>query len=82
MLALMLAGNFVFSSLLHMPALVYLFAITIPMAPIFNFNGRILAWREVPYGIGSLYFAAHPLKGFNILSFFAVGTAALLAIGL
>ena len=81
-LALMLAGNFVFGSLLHMPALVYLFAITIPMAPIFNFNGRILAWREVPYGIGSLYFAAHPLKGFNILSLFAVGAASLYLIGL
>lgn len=58
-------------------ALVYLFAVTIPMAPIFNFNCRILAWREVPYGIGSLYFAAHPMKGFNILSLFAVGVAAL-----
>ncbi len=80
-LALMLAGNFIFGSLLHLPALVYLFAITIPMAPIFNFNGRILAWREIPYGIGSLYFAAHPLKGFNILSLFAVGVAAFIAIG-
>ncbi len=81
LLALMLAGDFVFVSLLHMPALVYLFAITVPMAPVFNFNGRILAWREVPYGIGSLYFAAHPIKGFNILSLFAVGVAALLVMG-
>ncbi len=81
-LALMLAGNFLFNSLLHIPALVYLFAITIPMAPIFNFDGRILAWREVPYGIGSLYFAGHPIKGFNILSLFAVGLAALFAMGL
>ncbi len=80
-LALMLAGDFVFDALLHMPALVYLFAITIPMAPIFNFNGRILAWKEVPYGIGSLYFAAHPLKGFNILSLLAVSVAALFAVG-
>ena len=81
-LALMLAGSYIFGSLLHLPALVYLFAITIPMAPIFNFNGRILAWQNVPYGIGSLYFAGHPVKGFNILSLFAVGVAALLMIGL
>jgi hypothetical protein len=81
-LALMLAGSYIFGSLLHLPALVYLFAITIPMAPIFNFNGRILAWQNVPYGIGSLYFAGHPIKGFNILSLFAVGIIALWIIGL
>ena len=81
-LALMLAGGFIFGSLLHLPALVYLFAITIPMAPIFNFNGRILAWRGIPNGIGSLYFAGHPVKGFNILSIFVVGLAALFVIGL
>jgi hypothetical protein len=81
-LALMLAGSYIFSSLLHLPALVYLFAITIPMAPVFNFNGRMLAWRNVPHGIGSLYFAGHPIKGFNILSLFVVGVVALLVIGL
>jgi hypothetical protein len=81
-LALMLAGSFIFSSLFHMPTLVYLFAITIPMAPVFNFNGRILAWLDVPYGIGSLYFAGHPIKGFNILSLFVVGVVALYLIGL
>jgi hypothetical protein len=81
-LALMLAGSYIFGSVLHLPALVYLFAITIPMAPIFNFNGRILAWRNVPYGIGSLYFAGHPVKGFNILSLFVVGMVALFTIGL
>lgn len=77
LLTLMLAGNFIFVSLLHVPGLVYLFAITIPMAPIFNFDGRILAWRDVPYGIGSLYFAGHPIKGFNIVSLFVVGIIAL-----
>jgi uncharacterized membrane protein len=81
-LALMLAGGFIFSSLFHMPTLVYLFAITIPMAPIFNFNGRIFAWLDIPYGIGSLYFAGHPIKGFNILSLFVVGVVALYLIGL
>ena len=81
-LALMLAGGYIFGSLLHIPSLVYLFAVTIPMAPIFNFNGRILAWRNVPNGIGSLYFAGHPIKGFNILSLFVVGVVALLVIGL
>ena len=80
-LALMLAGGYIFGSLIHMPALIYLFAITIPMAPIFNFNGRILAWQKVPFGIGSLYFAGHPIKGFNILSLFVVGLVALFSIG-
>ena len=82
LLALMLAGSYIFGPLLHLPALVYLFVVTIPMAPIFNINGRILAWREVPYGIGSLYLAGHPIKGFNILSLFVVGVMALLVIGL
>jgi hypothetical protein len=52
------------------------------MAPIFNFNGRILAWLDVPYGIGSLYLAGHPIKGFNILGLFVVGVVALYLIGL
>jgi len=47
------------------------------MAPIFDFNGRVFAWRNLPYGIGSLYFAAHPLKGFNIISLFIVSLVAL-----
>ena len=81
-LALMLAGGYIFGSVLHLPELVYLFAITIPMAPIFNFNGRILAWRKIPNGIGSLYFGGHPVKGFNILSLFVVGVVAILVIGL
>lgn len=81
-LSLMLAGGYLFGSLLHLPALVYLFAVTIPMAPIFNFNGRVLAWRNVPNGIGSLYFAGHPVKGFNILSLLVVGLVALFVIGL
>ena len=80
-LALMLAGSYIFGPLLHLPALVYLFVVTVPMAPVFNFNGRILAWKDVPYGIGSLYLAGHPIKGFNILSLFVVGVAALFVIG-
>lgn len=77
LLTLILVGNTIFGSVLHMPTLVYLFAVTIPIAPLFNFNGRILAWRNIPYGIGSLYFAGHPIKGFNLVSLFAVALAAL-----
>ena len=46
--ALILAGSCIFGSLLHTAALVCLFAITMHIAPIFNFNGRMLAWRNVP----------------------------------
>ncbi|MEM4189029.1 MAG: hypothetical protein QW544_00755 [Candidatus Caldarchaeum sp.] len=50
--------------------LLYLFAITIPMAPTFNMLGRFLAWLGIPNGIGALWFAGHPLKGFNLISLF------------
>lgn len=82
LLALMIAGSTIFGSILHVPDLVYLFVVTIPMAPIFNFNGRILAWQNVPYGIGSLYLAGHPIKGFNIISLFAVSLIALCVMSL
>ncbi len=82
LLVLMVAGGFMFDSVLHTPDLIYVFAVTIPLAPIFNFDGRILAWRNIPYGIGSLYFAAHPIKGFNILSLFAVSVATLVIVGM
>jgi len=56
--------------------LFYLFLITIPLAPFFNLEGRLLAWLgtmmppKAPGGIGAMYYAAHPLKGFNIVSIF------------
>ncbi|MEN2974791.1 MAG: hypothetical protein ABDH32_04330 [Candidatus Caldarchaeales archaeon] len=52
------------------PGLLYLFAMTIPMAPTFNMLGRFLAWLGIPNGIGSLWFAGHPLKGFNLIALF------------
>ena len=82
LLMLIVAGSIIFGSLLHMPDLAYLFAITIPMAPIFNLSGRLLAWRNVPNGIGSLYFAGHPIKGFNIIALFVVSIIALYAMAL
>ncbi|MEM2951567.1 MAG: hypothetical protein QXZ00_01830, partial [Nitrososphaerota archaeon] len=50
--------------------LLYLYAVTIPLAPTFNMLGRFLAWLGIPNGIGALWFAGHPLKGFNLISLF------------
>lgn len=54
------------------PGLLYLFLVTIPLAPLFNTIGRFLAWTGVPPaapgGIGALFYAGHPLKGLNILA--------------
>ncbi|MCS7122052.1 MAG: hypothetical protein NZ895_05585 [Archaeoglobaceae archaeon] len=50
---------------------------TIPMAPLFNTLGRYLAWLGIPNGIGALWFAGHPLKGFNIVVLFIVGVVAI-----
>ncbi|MCS6784601.1 MAG: hypothetical protein NZ581_05340, partial [Candidatus Caldarchaeum sp.] len=57
------------------PGLLYLFAFTIPLAPTFNMLGRYLAWLGIPNGIGALWFAGHPLKGFNLISLFVVAVA-------
>ncbi|MEM1946617.1 MAG: hypothetical protein QW614_03085 [Candidatus Caldarchaeum sp.] len=54
------------------PGLLYLFAFTIPLAPTFNMLGRYLAWLGIPNGIGALWLAGHPLKGFNLISLFVV----------
>ncbi|MEM2238042.1 MAG: hypothetical protein QXR26_06790 [Candidatus Caldarchaeum sp.] len=56
--------------------LLYLFAITMPMAPTFNMLGRFLAWLGIPNGIGALWFAGHPLKGFNLISLFVTALVA------
>lgn len=52
--------------------LLLLFAITIPLAPTFNLLGRYLAWLGIPNGIGALWFAGHPLKGFNLVALFVI----------
>jgi hypothetical protein len=56
--------------------MLYLYAITIPHAPMFNMLGRYLAWLSIPNGIGALWFAGHPIKGFNIISLFIVALLA------
>ncbi|MCS7145166.1 MAG: hypothetical protein RMJ28_00025 [Nitrososphaerota archaeon] len=60
------------------PGLLYLFAFTIPLAPTFNMLGRFLAWLGIPNGIGALWFAGHPLKGFNLISLFVITVIALI----
>lgn len=52
--------------LLGMPTLIFMAAITIVLAPLFNAFGRIAAWANLPSGIGGMWFAAHPLKFFNV----------------
>ena len=64
------------------PGLFYLLLITIPIAPLFNMLGRYLAWwpglpEGAPGGIGALWYAGHPLKGFNIITLFSLGIATL-----
>lgn len=69
LLTLMLFGEKIFQKL-GKPNLFFLIVTTIPLAPFFNAVGRFAAWQELPYGIGSLYYAGHPLKMFNILFLF------------
>jgi len=66
-------GDKIFRGILGRPNLIYLFIVTIPAAPTFNMLGRYLAWAGIPNGIGALFFAGHPLKGFNIISLFILG---------
>ncbi len=55
------------------PNLIYLLAVTIAQAPVFNAIGRFTAWVDFPNlpkfpsGPGPLYFVAHPLKVLNII---------------
>ncbi len=72
-----LVGPNIFVERLRRPGLLYLFLITIPLAPLFNMIGRYLAWwpglpEGAPGGIGALWYAGHPLKGFNIISLFVI----------
>ncbi|MEM1664131.1 MAG: hypothetical protein QXD96_08420 [Pyrobaculum sp.] len=54
------------------PGLLYLFLVTIPLAPLFNTIGRFLAWATLPPmapgGIGALFYAGHPIKGMNVIA--------------
>lgn len=70
---LSVVGEKLLKDLVKRPGLTYLFGVTIPAAPLFNMAGRYLAWLGIPNGIGALYFAGHPIKGFNIISLFILG---------
>jgi hypothetical protein len=63
-----------------------MFLVTIPIAPAFNLAGRLLAWwtglpASAPGGIGALWYAGHPIKGFNIISLFVLGVVILYMLG-
>ena len=77
LIVLAVVGDRIFRELLKRPGLLYLFAVTIPAAPLFNMLGRYLAWAGIPNGIGALLFAGHPIKGFNIISLFILGLVTL-----
>ena len=53
--------------LIGKPTLIYLIVTTIVLAPLFNAFGRFAAWAEFPAGIGGMWYAAHPLKFFNLI---------------
>lgn len=65
LLALLLFGEPI-GRTLGRPTLIYLVVTTIVLAPLFNAFGRIAAWANLPAGIGGMWFAAHPLKFFNV----------------
>ncbi len=80
LITLALAGSTIFVEKLGRPGLLYLLLVTIPLAPAFNMLGRYLAWwpdlpAGAPAGIGALWYAGHPIKGFNIISLFMLGLA-------
>ncbi|MEM2020409.1 MAG: hypothetical protein QXU41_06925 [Candidatus Nitrosocaldus sp.] len=74
LIILALFGNRLFENRV---GLLTLLIFTIPMAPLFNTLGRYLAWLGIPNGIGALWFAGHPLKGFNIVVLFIIGLISL-----
>jgi len=81
-ITLALVATTVFNEKLRKPGLLYMFLVTIPLAPTFNMLGRFLAWwpalpAGAPGGIGALWYAGHPLKGFNIISLLVLGLALL-----
>jgi hypothetical protein len=77
LLILAVVGGQVFNGgIFNKPGMIYLYAATIPLAPMFNMLGRYLAWLGIPNGIGALWFAGHPLKGFNLISLFIVALLA------
>jgi hypothetical protein len=82
LIILALVGQTILVEKLRKPGLLYMFLVTIPLAPAFNMLGRYLAWwpglpAGAPGGIGALWFAGHPIKGFNIISLFILGVALL-----
>lgn len=80
LIMLALIGSAIFVEKLRKPGLLYMFLVTIPLAPAFNMLGRYLAWwpdlpAGAPGGIGALWYAGHPIKGFNIVALFILGVA-------
>jgi len=80
LIMLALVGPAIFVEKLRKPGLLYMFLVTIPLAPAFNMLGRYLAWwpdlpAGAPGGIGALWYAGHPIKGFNIVALFILGVA-------
>lgn len=82
LIILALVGPRIFVEKLRKPGLLYMFLVTIPLAPAFNMLGRYLAWwpdlpAGAPGGIGALWYAGHPIKGFNIIALFILGVTLL-----
>jgi hypothetical protein len=74
LLALLLFGEPI-GRILGRPTLIFLVVTTIPLAPLFNAFGRTAAWADLPAGIGGMWFAAHPLKFFNVFLLGAIVVA-------
>ncbi|MBI5912937.1 hypothetical protein HY839_00670 [Candidatus Azambacteria bacterium] len=71
LIALLLFGEEMLGAL-GAPNFIFLLAVTIAQAPLFNAIGRFGAWAGLPFGIGPLYLVGHPLKTLNILMLLVV----------
>ncbi len=86
LIMLAIIGPTVLVEKLRRPGLLYMYLVTIPIAPAFNMLGRYLAWwpglpAGAPGGIGALWYAGHPIKGFNIITLFILGIVLLYILG-
>ena len=71
LIALLLFGEEILG-VLGAPNFIFLLAVTIAQAPLFNAIGRFGAWSGLPFGIGPLLLVGHPLKTLNIIMLLVV----------
>lgn len=66
LIVLLVFGEKIFQTI-GKPNLIFLMAVIVAQAPVFNAIGRVGAWANLPGGVGPLFLVAHPLKTINII---------------